>query len=325
MRILLTGSNGQLGRALRASLPATLAGEPVEVIATARQPEPAHGVVGLDLTDPDACRAAVVDHQPDWVLNAGAYTAVDRAEAEPELAQAVNAGAPRAFAEALSHISDCSRLLQISTDFVFRGEQAHPYRPEDPCNPMSAYGASKAAGEQAVDDALGTANHSGLSSRATILRTGWVYGPVGHNFLITMLRLHHQKAANGESLRVVADQVGCPTNTAGLARACWTVIERRASGILHWSDAGVASWYDFAVAIGELGEQLGLLEQAAQVQPILTTDYPTAARRPNYSLLDCTATRAKLDLAPRHWRDALNETFLHNNDGLQKLIQAAKA
>ena len=325
MRILLTGSSGQLGQALRTSLPATLAGEPVELIATARQPEPEQGVIGLDLADPDACRAAVASHRPDWVLNAGAYTAVDRAEAEPELAQAVNASAPRAFAEALVNSSDRSRLLQISTDFVFSGAQGHPYRPEDPRNPLSAYGTSKAAGEQAVADALGTADPAGDSGRATILRTGWLYGPVGHNFLLTMLRLHHQKAATGEPLRVVADQVGCPTSTAGLARACWAVIERRATGILQWSDAGVASWYDFALAIGELGEQLGLLEQAAKVKPICTADYPTPARRPSYSLLDCTATRAQLDLPPQHWRDELKDTFLHNQDGLQQLIQAAKA
>ena len=240
MRILLTGSGGQLGRALRSSMPATVAGEPVELIATARQAEPAQGVVGLDLADPVACGAAVLAHQPDWVLNAGAYTAVDRAEAEPDLAQAINAGAPRAFAEALARISDSSRLLQISTDFVFSGEQGHPYRPEDPCNPMSSYGASKAAGEQAVADVFGVADHEGFSGRAAILRTSWVYGPVGRNFLLTMLRLHHQKVASGQPLRVVADQVGCPTNTAGLARACWAVIQRRASGTLHWSDAGVA-------------------------------------------------------------------------------------
>ena len=215
MRIMLTGSNGQLGQALRASLPASFAGEPVDLIATARQPDPAQGLMGLDLADNDACRAAVLAHQPDWVLNAGAYTAVDRAEAEPELAHAVNAGAPQAFAEGLASISDTSRLLQISTDFVFSGEQSHPYRPEDPCNPVSAYGTSKAAGERAVADALGTTDHSGQSGRATILRTAWVYGPVGRNFLLTMLRLHRQKDDMGEPLRVVADQVGCPARPTG--------------------------------------------------------------------------------------------------------------
>ena len=237
----------------------------------------------------------------------------------------INTNLTATFKCFLASISDSSRLLQISTDFVFGGAQGHPYLPGDPRNPLGVYGASKAAGEQAVADALGTADHAGSSGRATILRTSWVYGPVGHNFLLTMLRLHRQKAAMGEPLRVVADQVGCPTSTAGLARACWAVIERRATGVLHWSDAGVASWYDFAVAIGELGEQIGLLETAAKVQPICTTDYPTPARRPSYSLLDCTSTRAKLNLAPRHWRDALQDTFLHNKNDLEQLIQAAKA
>ena len=240
------------------------------------------------------------------MINAGAYTAVDRAETDTELVHAVNAGAPRAFAEALASISDSARLLQLSTDFVFGGERGHPYRPEDPLNPLSVYGASKAAGELAVDGLLGVST----GGRAAILRTGWVYGPVGQNFLVTMLQLHRQKAARCEPLHVVADQVGCPTSTAGLARACWTTINQHAMGILHWSDAGVASWYDFAVAIGELGEATRLLDQAAAVKPILSAEYPTPARRPSYSLLDSTATLAKLNLAPRHWRLALRDCLL---------------
>ena len=232
MRILLTGSHGQLGQALRTSLPASLAGEPVELIATARQPEPAQGVIGLDLADHEACRAAVASHKPDWVLNAGAYTAVDVAESEPKLAHAVNAGAPKAFAEAMAQSSDRSRLLQISTDFVFSGKQSHPYRPEDPRNPVSTYGTSKAKGEQAVADLLGAE----ARGRAAILRTSWVYGPVGRNFLLTMLRLHRQKSAPTERLREVGDQVVCPTSTSELARACWAAIERRANGILYRED-----------------------------------------------------------------------------------------
>ena len=321
MRILLTGSTGQLGLALRASLPATLCGEPIELIPTARHPESAQGLVKLDLADPDACRSAVFIYQPDWVLNAGAYTAVDRAETDRELAHKVNAEAPRAFAESLASINRGSRLLQISTDFVFSGGQSYPYRPEDPVNPSNSYGASKAEGERAVREQL----DSGPNGRAAILRTGWVYGPVGKNFLLTMLRLHNQKATDGKRLRVVADQVGCPTNTAGLAQACWAAIERRATGILHWSDAGAASWYDFAVAIGEIGEATGLLNSAAVVEPIRTADYPTPAKRPSYSVLECTATRASLGLAPRHWRQALNDTLLRNADGLQQLIQNARA
>ena len=266
MKVLLTGAAGQLGQALMASIP-----EGVQLIASSR--------AELDLADPAACRAAVETHRPDWVLNAGAYTAVDKAESEPELAQAVNAGAPAAFAEALAATG--GRLLQVSTDFVFNGSQGSPYRPEQALDPLGVYGATKAAGETAALSLPG----------ARVLRTSWVYGPVGKNFCLTMLRLHGLKAAAGEPLGVVADQVGCPTATHTLAAACWRAIGAGAtpsgSGpeqqprILHWSDAGAASWYDFTVAIGELGMAAGLIGKAALVRPLTTADYPTPAQRPS--------------------------------------------
>ena len=238
--------------------------------------------------------------RPDWVLNAGAYTAVDRAESEPELARAVNADAPAAFAQALAEGS--GRLLQVSTDFVFDGRQGHPYGPHQAVSPLGVYGASKAEGERAALANLGAEN-------TTILRTSWVYGPVGRNFCLTMLRLHGQRAISGEPLGVVVDQVGCPTATHTLASACWAVIEQRLNGTFHWSDCGAASWYDFAVAIGELGLEAGLLERAAPVRPLTTAEYPTPAQRPSYSLLDTSATRQALGLAPSHWRQALREVL----------------
>lgn len=306
MRVLLTGAAGQLGQALIASQPPQLGGEPLELIACSRQGGGGHRA--LDLADPDACRNAVLEHRPHWVINAGAYTAVDRAETEPELATAVNAGAPRALAEAL--VARGGRLLQISTDFVFDGSQGHPYTPTQARCPLGVYGASKAAGEQAVEELLGPAG------RGTILRTSWVYGPVGHNFCLTMLRLHRQRGQAGEPLAVVADQVGCPTSTTGLAAACWRVLARAGGdgagtlpAILHWSDAGVASWYDFAVAIGELAAAVGLLDAPAAVRPIPTVAYPTPARRPSYSLLDCHVSQAALSLEPFHWRRALAEVL----------------
>ena len=259
--------------------------QPIELIACGR--------AELDLASPQACSEAVRFYQPDWVLNAGAYTAVDKAESEPELALAVNAGAPAAFAEALA--ASGGRLLQVSTDFVFNGLQGSPYRPDQALDPLGVYGASKAAGEAAALQLSGS----------RVLRTSWVYGPVGQNFCRTMLRLHRER----EQLGVVADQVGCPTSTLSLAEACWRAIGVGAdpSGprILHWSDAGVASWYDFAVAIGELGMAAGLLERAARVLPLTTADYPTPAQRPSYSLLDCSTSRAALGLEPVHWRAAL--------------------
>jgi dTDP-4-dehydrorhamnose reductase len=288
MKVLLTGRDGQLGTALQASLPGG-----ITLIATGRSE--------LDLADGTACREAVLAHHPDWVLNAGAYTAVDRAESEADRAMAVNAQAPQAFAEALEETG--GRLLQVSTDFVFNGAQGSPYRPDQPLQPLGVYGASKAAGEMAA-----------LSLRgARVLRTSWVYGPVGKNFCLTMLRLHAAKAAAGEPLGVVADQVGCPTATHTLAAACWRAIgvgaDADGARILHWCDAGAASWYDFAVAIGELGVAAGLLQQAAVVQPLTTADYPTPAQRPSYSLLDSTASRQTLGLDPVHWRTALAEVL----------------
>ena len=282
-KVLLTGRDGQLGQELVITAPAG-----VELIITGR--------AELDLADAAACASAVRDHRPDWVLNAGAYTAVDRAESEPELAHAVNAGAPGAFAAALAETG--GRLLQVSTDFVFQGDQGHPYAPNQPMRPLGVYGASKAAGEEAVQSTLS-------ADRFCILRTSWVYGPVGRNFCLTMLRLHAAKAAAGEPLAVVADQVGCPTATPGLAAACWAALGRGVSGWHHWSDAGAASWYDFAVAIGELGAASDLLAAPAEVRPIATSDYPTPAQRPSYSLLDCRATREALGLPPQHWRAAL--------------------
>ena len=287
MKVLLTGAAGQLGHALHQQLP-----EGVELIATSRRE--------LDLADADACRAAVLNHRPDWVLSAGAYTAVDQAESEPELALAVNGGAPRAFAEAL--LETGGRLLQLSTDFVFNGQQGSPYRPEQSRDPLGVYGATKAKGEEAVEQLLA------VRGQGVILRTSWVMGPVGKNFALTMLRLHRER----EQIGVVADQVGCPTSTATLAAACWRVIAAMDTSaglpaVLHWSDAGAASWYDVAVAVGELGLELGLLERAAAVNPISTADYPTPAQRPSFSLLDCTGTRKALDLPPTHWRQALRQ------------------
>ena len=290
MKVLLTGAGGQLGQALLDATPDT-----VELISTTRRE--------LDLSDSEACRIAVQKYQPDWVLNAGAYTAVDQAESEPELAHAINAGAPEAFAQELNRRG--GRLLQVSTDFVFNGQQGSPYRVDQPTTPLGVYGGSKAAGEQSIQMVFGHNNPQGI-----ILRTSWVMGPVGRNFALTMLRLHRER----EQLGVVADQVGCPSSTLNLAAACWKTItigtESTLPPILHWSDAGAASWYDVAVAIGELGQRLGMVDAPAKVNPISTADYPTPASRPNYSLLDCTTTRSVLQLDKQHWQEALKQLLL---------------
>ena len=292
MKVLLTGAAGQLGQALIASCP-----EGVELICTSRNG--GLGLEALDLADASACTRAVGTYCPDWVLNAGAYTAVDKAESEPELALAVNALAPAAFSQALQEQG--GRLLQLSTDFVFNGQQGSPYLVDQSRDPLGVYGSTKAKGEEAVEAVFGN------SGEGIILRTSWVIGPVGKNFALTMLRLHMER----EQLGVVADQVGCPSSTLNLATACWRAVqlgskhEQPLPPVLHWSDTGAASWFDVSMAVGELGLELGLLKRAATVSPIQTSDFPTPAKRPSYSLLDCSSSRSALELDGQHWRQSL--------------------
>ena len=297
MRVLITGATGQLGQALQRAAPDQLCDEPLDLYPVGRSE--------LDLIDASACRRMVNNFKPDWLINAAAYTAVDLAEAEPDLAWAVNASAPAALADALAE--NGGRMLQLSTDFVFNGKQGFPYLPDQPVDPLGVYGASKAEGERAVMKLLGP------ECRGHVLRTSWVYGAVGKNFLLTMLRLHRER----QQIHVVADQVGCPTSSTSLALACWHLLERATHqiieipAVLHWSDAGVASWYDFAVAIAELAQSTGLIEKAARIVPISTQEYPTPAVRPSYSLLECTSSREFLKLTPAHWRDELARVLLH--------------
>ncbi|HSG56487.1 MAG TPA: dTDP-4-dehydrorhamnose reductase, partial [Paracoccaceae bacterium] len=222
--------------------------------------------------------------RPDLVINAAAYTAVDRAESEEPLALAVNGGAVAAITAALAETG--GRLVHVSTDFVFDGTSSRAYQPADQRNPLSAYGRTKAAGEDAA------------GPHALIVRTAWVYTAGGANFVRTMLRL----MAERDSLAVVADQIGAPTWAPGLAATIWGLVDKGATGIFHHSDAGVASWYDFAVAIQEEALAIGLLARAIPIRPIKTADYPTPALRPAFSLLDCTETRALLADGHTHWR-----------------------
>lgn len=276
MKALVTGAGGQLGRALLASAPAG-----VEAIGLDR--------AALDIGDGDAVAAAVRAHAPALILNAAAYTAVDRAESEAEAAARINAGGPAHLARAAAE--NGARLVHVSTDFVFDGAASHPYRPADPTAPLSVYGRTKRDGEDAA-----------LAAHADtlVVRTAWVYAAHRANFMETMLRL----MAERETLGVVADQIGTPTHAASLAAALWTLAASPARGILHWTDAGVASWYDFAVAIREEAIAAGLPIRAHEVRPIATADYPTPAHRPAFSLLDKSEAWA-ITGAARHWREEL--------------------
>lgn len=280
MRILITGSKGQLGAELLGSIPAGCEACGIDLAE-------------LDLTDAAALSAYVAEFAPDVIVNAAAYTAVDKAEDEVEAAYAANRDAVANLARAAKVVG--ARLLHVSTDYVFDGRGHVPYQPSDPTGPLGVYGASKLAGEQVLREIL--------PDRSVIVRTAWLYSGRGNNFVKTMLRL----MAERDSLGVVVDQIGTPTSAATLADVLWRFAANpELSGVYHWTDAGVASWYDFAVAIREEAVAAGLLAgTAAVVKPIATADYPTKTARPAYSVLDKTATWRAFDIASAHWREPL--------------------
>jgi dTDP-4-dehydrorhamnose reductase len=277
MKILLLGADGQVGRAMRAACP------PGASVTPCTRHD-------CDLSDEAAVRAAIAALQSDWVVNAAAYTAVDRAETENRLADTINGTAPGWIASAAQ--SSGSRVAHISTDFVFDGTAGKPYRPDSQTGPINVYGRSKLAGEIA----LRTANPDAL-----IVRTSWVHASQGANFPLTMLRLMRER----EEIGVVADQIGTPTWATTLAGALWTMMARGASGTHHLTDAGTASWYDLAVAVAEEACTLDLLARIPVIRPIATTDYPTPAQRPAYSVLDKSSAWALLDGPTPHWRQSL--------------------
>jgi dTDP-4-dehydrorhamnose reductase len=283
VKVLITGAGGQVGRILSSDAPPG-----VEVLAC--------GHKDLDIADASAVSDYVRLRAPDVIINAAAYTAVDRSESEPELARKGNENGPRHLATAAARAPG-TRLIHLSTDFVFDGAASVPYRPEAATNPLSVYGATKLAGERAVLEEL--------PGRSVVLRTAWVYAAEGANFVRTMLRV---MKANG-TVRVVADQVGTPTAARWLAEAIWQLVAKPdVTGIHHWTDAGVASWYDFAVAIAEEGALLGLVPPDVTVTPIATAEYPTPARRPSYSVLDKTSLTSR-GLTPLHWRKRLRSVL----------------
>jgi len=279
MKVMITGAGGQLGQALQSNAPAN-----AEIVPLAR--------AALDIGDGDAVAAAVAALAPDLIVNAAAYTAVDKAENDEDAALRINAVAPRHLAKAAA--ARGARFIHVSTDFVFGGTSGVPYRPDHPTAPLGVYGASKRAGEEAV-----LAAHAD----ALVVRTAWVYGSTGGNFVRTMLRL----MAERDEVRVVADQIGTPTYAAGLAGALWALDAAGARGIHHWTDSGAASWYDFAVAIQEEALAVGLLTRAVPVIPISTSEFPTPARRPSYSVLDKSAAIALIGAPAPHWRVHLRD------------------
>jgi dTDP-4-dehydrorhamnose reductase len=295
-RILLIGAAGQVGQELQKTLP------PLgEVVSVARN--------ALDLTQTDRIRQLIQEVRPNLIVNAAAYTAVDKAETELDLAKAINAVAPTVMAETAEQIG--ASLIHISTDYVFDGRNHTPYRETDSPNPIGAYGQSKLWGEQGIQQ---VAARSPDFSYA-ILRTAWVYGSQGKsNFVKTMLRL----GGDREEVRVVADQVGTPTWSAEIARAIAMLSpyllepglepeKANFSGIYHFTNSGITSWYDFAVAIFEEAEAIGFPLKLQRVVPITTADFPTPTQRPAYSALACQKIWAIQQASAPQWRQSLRQ------------------
>lgn len=264
---LITGSNGQLGTELSKLLPEALLTD----------------VADLDITDEAAVKAYVENHEVDTIINCAAYTAVDKAEDDEELAAKINIDGPRNLAKS------GAKVVHISTDYVFDGSGHKPYQPEDKANPVSVYGRTKLAGEQEVLK---------YAKEAVIIRTAWLYSPYGNNFVKTMRRLGAEK----ESLNVVADQIGTPTYAADLAAAIVRILPQISTankGVYHFTNEGVCSWYDFARKIMELS---GL---DCTVKPIPSSAYPTKATRPFYSVLDKSKIKQTFNIEIEHWEEGL--------------------
>ena len=302
MRILLTGQNGQVGFELAKSLSGWRASSPVELVAVSS--------ADCDLAKPAALRALIQRVQPHVILNPAAYTAVDRAESEPDLAKAINAHAPEIMANEVQKTGGL--LIHFSTDYVFDGQKAAPYTERDTTNPQSVYGLTKLQGERAIAE-------SGVDH--VILRTSWVFGVHGSNFLKTMLRL----AAEREDLKVVNDQFGAPTSARFLASTVMRILERLGSlakddqtevdrkalsGLYHCSCVGRTSWFDYAQFGIELARQQGKALKLApeRLLPIPSSDYPTPAARPANSLLDNTKLEKAFGLQRPDWQSEVERT-----------------
>jgi dTDP-4-dehydrorhamnose reductase len=293
VRILLFGANGQVGHELRRSLApfGTL-------VCTTRSGRLGDGTAceTADFDQPSTLAALVDRVAPDVVVNAAAHTAVDRAEDEPEAAFRANALAPEAIARACAERA--ALLVHYSTDYVFDGTAARPYREDDPTAPLGVYGASKLAGEQAIRDS---------GARHMIFRTAWVYAAHGSNFLRTMLRL----AGERDELRVVADQVGTPTSAALIADVTATAVSSAVatSGLWHLTAAGHCSWHGFAEAIVGRAAERGLIPRAPRVIGIPTSAYPTRARRPAWSCLDTSALQRDFGVVLPEWQQDLDRVL----------------
>ncbi|NMX61896.1 dTDP-4-dehydrorhamnose reductase [Pseudomonas sp. WS 5079] len=283
LKILITGQHGQVSRALQQRLQGL-----GELVVLGRDQ--------LDLANPEQIRQQVRSHRPGLIINAAAHTAVDQAENEPDVAFAINATAPGILAEEAKALG--IPLIHYSTDYVFDGSKPAPYTEDDVPNPLGVYGQSKLAGEQAI---------AAVGGQYLILRTSWVYSSHGKNFLLTMQRLLQEKP----QMRIVADQIGAPTWAGTIANSTRALIERWQAGqaadwgVYHLTAQGETSWFGFAQAIGE--HLLAEGKACAELEGIPASDYPTPAKRPLNSRLDCSRLQQQWQVSQPQWREALRE------------------
>jgi dTDP-4-dehydrorhamnose reductase len=280
MKVVITGKGGQLASELELLAPLGH-----QIISVSR--------CELDITNESLVSEFIVNTQPDLVINAAAYTAVDKAETNVAEAYAVNEQGIKYLANACKSIN--ARVFHASTDFVFDGSSTSVYQTYSTPNPINVYGASKLAGELALQKIL--------PETSVIVRTAWVYSANGNNFVKSMLRLMREKP----ELKIIYDQIGTPTWARGLAQWLWIISGKtEVKGIYHWTDSGISSWYDFAIAIQELGIEKGLLEEAVPILPIPTSEYPTLAKRPAYSVINKVSAESVSGLKTAHWRKQLS-------------------
>ena len=290
MRILVTGCNGQVGYLLKELLT-----NQVELLALTRKE--------LDITNKKLVNNAISNFKPDIVINAAAYTAVDKAENEKKLAFSINRDGPEYLAKAADKVN--ASLIHISTDYVFEGSKSGEYLETDPVNPQCVYGKSKLAGENAVIK---------YCQKHIILRTAWVFGEHGNNFVKTMLRLGKEKSELG----IVSDQFGGPTYAGDIAKAIIDIVKKIEScepvrwGVYHYSGTPQVSWYDFADNIFTKAKQKNILEKTPKLSAISTEEFPTPAKRPENSKLDCKSIEAEFGIVPSDWNIELNNIKNYN-------------
>tara|TARA_Y100000589_G_scaffold281912_1_gene279112 strand:+ start:3440 stop:4327 length:888 start_codon:yes stop_codon:yes gene_type:complete len=285
MKILVTGSSGQLGESIILQKP-----KQHQILFPKRHE--------LDLADHLSCKKYIEHNKPDLIINCGAYTNVDLAETEKELCYAINTTAPITFAKTLKDYG--GNLLQISTDYVFDGKKNFAYKENDERNPISQYGYSKAKAEELLESILKPHN------QLIVLRTSWLLGPTGKNFLIKILNLHKTK----KEIFVVSDQIGSMSSTFDVAKTCWQIIDNwnfvsKHNFINHWTCSGISSWFDIAINIGDIAQKYKILDYPAIVNPVKTEIYFRSAKRPPFSLLDCEKTSSTLNIRCKYWQHEL--------------------